>query len=90
MLTLTQDDVRLDAHASNKVDAIRQVAKALADAGLEWTDMNPEGMVATPMDVLGQDRLLASRLRVHGRRISLWLTGDGLRMMAREAVRHAG
>ncbi|MCG9025722.1 hypothetical protein LH462_08225 [Laribacter hongkongensis] len=66
------------------------LAKALADAGMEWTDMNPEGMVATPMDVLGQDRLLASRLRVHGRRISLWLTGDGLRMMAREAVRHAG
>ena len=44
MLTLTQDDVRLDAHASNKVDAIRQVAKALAEAGLTTGDY-VEGML---------------------------------------------
>lgn len=44
MLTLTPNDVRLDASASNKVEAIRLVAKALADNGLTTPDY-VEGML---------------------------------------------
>lgn len=44
MLTLTPNDVRLDASASNKVEAIRLVAKTLADKGLTTPDY-VEGML---------------------------------------------
>lgn len=44
MLTLTPNDVRLDAAASNKVEAIRLVARALAERGLTSPDY-VEGML---------------------------------------------
>lgn len=53
--------------------------KVLAQAGVV---LNEAGELATPMDVIGSDRVVVDRLRIQGKRLSFWLIADSVRVSA--------
>ena len=80
--------VSLEAQGATAFDR-GMLVTGLKAAGIDVHDDGPASAAPSPMDVLGQTRLQVSRVRVQDNRVALWLTTDGLRLLAAHAIGQA-